>query len=251
MRYYILASGSKGNATVIECKQGRILIDLGLPLTDFNKRLAPYHLSIKDIDAVFYTHNHTDHLLRDYKTIERHKIYATKKTLADPEINTIEAYQTYEVAGFEIFVLPTSHDAPDSVGFIISDGEESMAYMTDTGYISDRNISYMKDKTYYIIEANHNERMLLQTSRPYVLIQRILGDKGHLSNEASAHYVAEMVGPTTKEIILAHLSEEANTPDVALAAFKKILPKKDVDITNINIIAAKQWESITGGSFDH
>ena len=80
MRYYILASGSKGNATVLECKQGRILIDLGLPLTDFNKRLSTYNLSIKDIDAVFYTHNHTDHLLRDYKTIDRHKIYATQKT---------------------------------------------------------------------------------------------------------------------------------------------------------------------------
>ena len=89
-------------------------------------------------------------------------------------------------------VLPTSHDAKDSVGFIFDDGEESLAFMTDTGYISDKNISLMKNKTYYIIEANHNERMLLKTNRPYVLIQRILSDTGHLSNEASAHYVAEM-----------------------------------------------------------
>lgn len=250
MRYYILASGSKGNATVLECKGGRILIDLGLPLSDFNKRLSQYNLSIEDIDAVFYTHSHTDHFLRDYKSIDKHKIYATKETFNNPLINFIEPYSSYSVAGFNVLVLPISHDAENPVGFVIDDGEESLVYMTDTGYISDQNINYMKDKNYYIIEANHNERMLLQTNRPYVLIQRILGDKGHLSNEASAHYVAEMVGDKTKEIILAHLSEEANTPEIALAAFNKILPKKDIDISKINIRAAKQYLPISGGNFD-
>lgn len=251
MKFYILASGSKGNATVIECDQGRILIDLGIPLSELNRRLDIYHLSIEDIDAVLYTHNHSDHLIRDFKTIDKAKIYATKETFNQPGVNFITPYQGFFVAGFDIFVLPTSHDAVNSVGFIIKDKTQSLAYMTDTGYISDRNISYMKNMTYYIIEANHNERMLLQTDRPYVLIQRILGDKGHLSNEASAHYVAEMVGPETKEIILAHLSEEANTPEVALAAFHKILKKKYIDIESIDIRAAKQWEPISGGSDDN
>ncbi len=250
MRYYILASGSKGNATVIECKAGRILIDLGLALSDFNRRLAKFNLTLDDIDAVIYTHNHRDHFLRDYVKISKNKIYATRQTFTHPDINIITPYTSFSVGGFNLFVLPTSHDAPDSVGFVIDDGEESMVYMTDTGYISDRNISYMKNKQYYIIESNHNERMLLQTKRPYVLIQRILGDKGHLSNEASAHYIAEMVGENTREIILAHLSEEANTPDVAIAAFKKILPKKDIDITHISIRAAKQYEPIWGGRLD-
>ncbi|MGE4341610.1 MAG: MBL fold metallo-hydrolase [Bacilli bacterium] len=250
MRYYILASGSKGNATVLECKQGRILIDLGLPLGDFSRRLSEFNLTIDDIDAVFYTHSHTDHFIRAYKRIDKHKIYATKETFNHPDINFIEPYESYQVAGFTIFVLPISHDAENPVGFVIDDGKQSLVYMTDTGYISDQNIGYMKNKTYYIIEANHNERMLLQTSRPYVLIQRILGDKGHLSNEASAHYVAEMVGENTKEIVLAHLSEEANTPEVALAAFHKILPRKDVDISRIQIKAAKQYLPVSGGSCD-
>jgi len=251
MRYYILASGSKGNATVLECKQGRILIDLGLTLIDFNKRLATFDLSLSDIDAIFYTHKHSDHFYRDYKTIDKKIIYTTKETFNHPDINLIEPYNEYNVAGFNILVLPTSHDAPNSVGFVIDDGEESMAYMTDTGYISDKNISFMKNKTYYFIEANHNERMLLQTDRPYVLIQRILGDKGHLSNEASAHYVAEMVGEKTKEIILAHLSEEANTAEIALSAFRKILPKKNIDISEIEIKAAKQYIPISGGQSDN
>lgn len=251
MRYYVLASGSKGNATVLECEHGRILIDLGLPLVELKKRLATFDLQLEDIDAIFYTHYHRDHLYHDYKKINKNIIYATKGTFDRPEVNCIEPFCSYQIAGFNVLVLPTSHDAKDSVGFIFDDGEESLAFMTDTGYISDKNISLMKNKTYYIIEANHNERMLLKTNRPYVLIQRILSDTGHLSNEASAHYVAEMVGENTKEITLAHLSEEANSPEVALSAFKKILPRKDIDISKIEIKVAKQYLPICGGKFDH
>ena len=250
MKYYILASGSKGNATILECKKGRILVDFGIALKDFKAKTAPFNLSLDSIDAIFYTHSHSDHFLRDYKSIAKNKIYCTPETFFHEDVNIIEPYKEYEVAGFKIFVLPTSHDAQGSVGFVFDDGEESLVYMTDTGYISDRNIEYMKDKNYYIIESNHNERMLLQTKRPYELIQRILGDKGNLSNEASAHYVSEMVGPKTREIILAHLSEEANTPDVALAAFHKILLRKNIDTSTLSIIAAKQYEAIHGGKLD-
>lgn len=250
MRYHILASGSKGNATIIETNKGRLLIDLGITLKEFTARLEPLNIKLDDIDAILYTHNHSDHFLRDFKKIPRNKIYCTKDTFYAEGVNSIEAYQEYVINGIKIYVLPTSHDAINSVGYVIEDGEESLVYMTDTGYISDRNISFMKDKTYYIIEANHNERMLLQTKRPYELIQRILGDKGHLSNEASAHYVSEMVGPNTKDIVLAHLSEEANTPEVALAAFHKILPRKNIDTSKLKILAAKQWELVSGGRFD-
>lgn len=250
MRYHILASGSKGNATIIECKSGRLLIDFGIALKEFSKKSEPLNIRLDDIDAILYTHNHTDHLLRDFKSIPRTKIYATKETFYEEGVNTIEPYKEYEIAGVKVFVLPTSHDAPNPVGFVLDDGEETLVYMTDTGYISDRNLTYMKDKNYYIIEANHNERMLLQTKRPYDLIQRILGDKGHLSNEASAHYVSEMVGPQTKDIVLAHLSEEANTPEVALQAFHKILLRKNIDTSKLNIFPAKQYELVSGGHFD-
>ncbi len=250
MRYYILASGSKGNATILECKKGRILVDFGITLKEFHNRTRDLNITLNDIDAIFYTHRHSDHFLRDYKSISKDKIFCTPETFNGLGVNVIEAYKQYEIAGFKVFVLPTSHDAENSVGFVFDDGGESLVYMTDTGYISDRNIEYMKNKNYYIIESNHNERMLLQTNRPYDLIQRILGDKGHLSNEASAHYVSEMVGPQTKDIILAHISEEANTPEVATAAFHKILLRKNIDTSLLNIKAARQWQVVKGGNFD-
>lgn len=90
-------------------------------------------------------------------------------------------------------VLPTSHDARDSAGFVVDDGEKRLVYMTDTGYISEHNQTLMKDANFYILESNHNVRMLLKTNRPYDLIQRILGDEGHLSNEDSAMYASELL----------------------------------------------------------
>jgi phosphoribosyl 1,2-cyclic phosphodiesterase len=95
---------------------------------------------------------------------------------------------------------------------VIENGNQKLVYMTDTGYISQANMAYMKNADYYVIESNHNVRMLLQTDRTFTLIQRILGDTGHLSNEDSAMYLTELVGDKTKEIFLAHLSEEANAP---------------------------------------
>jgi phosphoribosyl 1,2-cyclic phosphodiesterase len=106
----------------------------------------------------------------------------------------------------------------------------------------------MKNADYYIIESNHNVRMLLQTDRTFALIQRILGDTGHLSNEDAAMYLTQLLGPNTKEIILAHLSEEANTPEVALNAHVNIYRRKYIDIDKIRIEPAKQYGVTIGGS---
>lgn len=246
MKYYILASGSKGNSTVLFSHGHAILIDMGLTLSEFRKRLADTPIKEEQIEAIFYTHRHSDHL-RPLKTFPAQILYATAETLADPGVNELLPYASYQVEGFKITVLPTSHDARGSVGFVFDDGQRRLVYMTDTGYISERNMEYMRNADFYILESNHNIRMLLKTNRPYDLIQRILGDEGHLSNEDSAMYAAEMVGPKTKEIILAHLSEEANTPDTALAAYAKIFHKQHIDDGKIKLIPAAQWQVTCGG----
>lgn len=246
MKYYILASGSKGNSTVVVSHGRAILIDMGLSLSEFRKRLAKTPISEEEIEAVFYTHSHGDHL-RPLKFFDDSKIFATQGTINRDTINHLDFYATYQVAGFSIMVLPTSHDARDSAGFVVDDGEKRLVYMTDTGYISEHNQTLMKDANFYILESNHNVRMLLKTNRPYDLIQRILGDEGHLSNEDSAMYASELLGLHTEEIVLAHLSEEANTPDEALGAYEKILRRQRIDVTNLRIQAASQWDVTVGG----
>lgn len=247
MKFYTLASGSKGNATLVVHQGQALLIDMGLTLTLLKERLQTTPYALEDIQAILYTHSHSDHL-KPLKALPIEICYATKETYDVPEANRLIPYQTYQIACFDVTVLPTSHDANNSVGYVLEISGEKLVYMTDTGYISERNIAYMKDADYYIIESNHNIRMLLKTNRPYDLIQRILGDSGHLSNEDTAMYLTEMIGSNTKEIVLAHISEEANTPEVALATCLKIFRSQHVPLNQLLIRAAPQWEVLAGGN---
>ena len=152
--------------------------------------------------------------------------------------------------GFKVTVIPTRHDASGSLGFIIEDDGEKLVYITDTGYIYERVLDYIRDANYYIFESNNNVRMQLQTGSPQYLIDRIMGDHGHLSNEDAALYLAEVLGTNTTEIVLAHLSEEPNTPEIALETFYKIMSKKGVNVSSILVRCAKQREMVTGGNLE-
>lgn len=247
MRYYILASGSKGNSAVFETDDGHLLqIDMGVTLKYEKEQLAKYSRRFEDIEALLITHEHADHI----KTVEffdKSKVYCAKGTYGVPEENVLDWYQTYYIAGFKVTVLATSHDATNPIGFILEADDEKLVYMTDTGYISERNLEYMKNPDYICIESNHNVKMLFETNRPASLIMRIIGDEGHLSNEDSAMYMAEVIGEKTKEIVLMHLSEEANTHELALNTYQDVLKQRYGDISNIKIMAAYQRESISGG----
>ncbi|MDY0214617.1 MAG: MBL fold metallo-hydrolase [Bacilli bacterium] len=247
MKYYILASGSRANATIIEGPETKILIDLGLSLKEYRNRLDLFSLKQEDVFAVLYTHKHSDHLTPQFKSVANGNVFAPQNTLPrGSEYYVVEPYNAFLLNEFTITPLPTSHDAENSVGYIIETKDYKVVYMTDTGYISSRNLSLMKNAHLYIIESNHSPRLLLQTNRPFDLIQRILSDTGHLSNEACAHYLAELIGPNTKEIILAHLSEEANTPEEALKTMDKVFRKYGIDQSQFKLRAAHQYVPISG-----
>jgi phosphoribosyl 1,2-cyclic phosphodiesterase len=161
--------------------------------------------------------------------------------------NVVQHYQIFYIQHLTITPLPLSHDAKDGVGYVIDDGEESLVYMTDTGYISERNIPYMKNKHYYILESNHDVKMLLQTNRSHDLKMRILGDNGHLSNEDSAMFFSEMIGDNTKAVYLAHISEEANSPEVAKSSFVRMLKKVRAKFSADQVHLTQQWDVVIGG----
>lgn len=247
MRYYILESGSKGNSTLIASRDRYLLIDNGIAKTAFKSYLSEINVSVSELSAVLVTHSHGDHT-KGLDIFDRKCIYATGPTWKDlDEEHTLVPYRTYRLNGFKVTVVPTSHDARGSVGFIIEDEEEKLVYITDTGYIYERVLDYIRDADYYIFEANHDVRMQLSSGRPQYLIDRIMGDMGHLSNEDSALYLSEVISERTKEIVLAHLSEEANTPEAALEAFYKIMNKRGVDVSSVNVRCAKQKEMVCGG----
>jgi len=256
MRYYVLESGSKGNSTIIVSQGHYLVIDNGLSHKKFKSYISQINVSLDDLKSVLITHRHSDHI-GGIDIFDKSNLYATNLTFKYidnkfdyDENHLLKPYYKYHINSFEVYIIPTSHDADGSIGFVIEADGEKLVYITDTGYIYDDAIDYLKGADYYIFESNHDVRMQLATGRPQYLIDRIMGDTGHLSNEDAALYLSEIISGNTKEIVLAHLSEEANSPEVALSTFNKIMSKRNINTSDINVRCAMQNKMICGGNVE-
>ena len=250
MFYHIIASGSKGNATIIVSNKTVLLIDMGISLTRLEEGLEEIGLTTKDINGALFTHNHTDHI-SGLKFISPKIMYALDGTLPTSLSNIVNVDEPFNVGDFVITPIRTSHDAINPCGYFIKDKEESLFYMTDTGVFLEDALPIVKNPTYLIIESNHDIKMLLATKRTFELKNRILSEYGHLCNEDSAVAAISIIGDNTKEITLAHLSEEANTPETALEAYEKIFAHFHINKDKYLIRCANQWKSLSGGHNPH
>ena len=245
MKVSVLSSGSKGNTTYIETKESKILIDAGNSSKYIINKLNELNVNPESLDAILITHIHSDHI-KGLQVLLKHTnpcVYLTKNMYS--YLDFISNYQLIEkdifnIKDIQINVIKTSHDAPDSVGYIITNDDKSIVYITDTGYINKKYYEILRNKEIYIMESNHDIEMLNNGSYPFELRQRILSDKGHLSNYDSSKYLCDFIGNKTKKIILAHLSEENNTTSLAYDTLKERLDKKNINFNDI--IIAKQNE---------
>ena len=248
MYFHIIASGSKGNATIVVSNKTVLLIDMGITLTRLKEGMSEVNLSVKDIMGAIFTHNHTDHL-SGLKFLSPKIMYALEGTLPSSLSNVVCLNKPFKIGDFEITPIETSHDAINPCAYLIKDKSSSLFYMTDTGVFVEETLPLVKNPTYLIIESNHDIKMLLHTNRPFDLKNRIMSDHGHLCNEDSAIAAISIIGEDTKEIVLAHLSEEANTPETALEAYQKIFNHFGVPFDKYKIRCANQWVSLTGGDY--
>lgn len=245
MEFHILASGSKGNSTFIYDQGVGILIDCGITRKQLLFKLSNLGFQESNINYVLLTHDHYDHN-KNISIFDPKICFCGKGCIKDiAGDHEIKPYQEFNLGHYQIMPLSISHDATSPLAFIIKGQEETVLYMTDTGYVSQKNRKYLKNLDYYIVESNHDVEMLMATKRPYFLKQRIHGDLGHLNNEYSAKMMVELIGDKTKEIILAHLSEEANTKEKAIETYKKIFQENNIDFNNIK--AASQVDVVSGG----
>ena len=230
MKVCVLASGSKGNCTYIETEKTRSLIDIGMSSLYVEKALRSIGVEPDSIQRIFITHAHSDHIngLRVFLNKHNPKVIFTEKM--DEEIGLfIDDFEYIDkemvIDDLNVLAIKTSHDAADSNGYVFTSCGKSLMYMTDTGYINVRNFNKLKDHDLYVLESNHDVEMLMNGKYPYHLKQRILGDKGHLSNKDSAYYLSQFTTDKTKSVVLAHLSEHNNNPDKALEEFYKAYEK--------------------------
>jgi len=240
MRVIVLSSGSKGNTTYIETEKTKILIDAGNTCKYILNKLEQYNINPNNIDAIFITHTHSDHIKGLPVLLKKINpcVYITKKMY--PYMEYLENYyiieeETIEINDIKIDIIKTSHDTEDSVGYIINNQDKSIVYITDTGYINKKYFNILKNRDIYIMESNHDIEMLNNSSYPFATRQRILSDKGHLSNYDSAKYLSNFIGDKTKYILLAHLSDENNTEKLAYETLINRLNNESIHIENIII----------------
>ena len=235
MRFLTLYSGSGGNSALIEAAGVKILIDAGKCTRTLISSLLSAGVGMDEIDAIFITHDHSDHVSALETLTKKHKIpiHITKKSAERFEGERYELLRecfvlhdtVFEVMLGEVCVrsFETPHDSRMSVGYrfdFCEDGEaHSIGFATDLGYVTKTVAEALTGCEAVILESNHDVEMLKRGSYPYELKKRILSRGGHLSNEDSARFAAYLYEHGARQFILAHISAENNDPDVALDEF--------------------------------
>lgn len=231
-----LASGSSGNCAIVSDGETHILIDAGISAKQIGLGLRSLGLDLAGLSAVLITHEHSDHIsgLRVLSKNACAPIYATGPTCRalrnGNSSNTVpellqeqEAGSAVQIGSLEVRSFSTPHDAAGSVGYAISGGGARLVLCTDLGHVTPEIYRAVENCGLLVCEANHDEGMLKSGPYPYYLKRRILGNFGHLSNEAGGSLALHAVRQGARRVILAHLSQQNNTPELAFLAVEEIL----------------------------
>ena len=245
LKFISFGSGSSGNSAYIGDDNSGILIDAGVDNNRVVSELAKNGISMDKVKAICLTHDHGDHIRFAYSIVRRYRhigIYCTLRTLNGimRRHNISRRFKDYHrpifkenpfvVDNFKITAFDVSHDGTDNMGFFIENGKHKFTIATDLGCITPRVDHYMRKAQYIMIESNYDKEMLITGKYPEYLKARILADKGHLDNEVTARYIAEIYTPKLTHVFLCHLSNDNNTPNIALATVSKPLFERGLKI---------------------
>lgn len=226
-----LCSGSKGNSLYIEINNLKFLFDVGKTYTYLKDKLSLFNISIKDINYVFLSHTHSDHISSLPLIMKNtNAFFCTTKELAkevERYPNTIIFEEKFEIEGITIKKINASHDVENIYNYIITYKDKKVVFITDTGYIHSKHFKTLSNADMYIIESNHDIEMLKNGPYPEPLKNRVISDYGHLSNNQTGFYLSKLITDKTKHVLLTHLSEKNNTVTKALNTVKTTLKEEN------------------------
>ncbi len=231
MRFCVLGSGSRGNCTYIEAGETRLLIDAGFSGKEIAARLALIGRKPEQLTAILVTHEHNDHVAGVGVLSRRFKlpVYANQGThrAAEHRVGKLFALrefstgQRFILGELEVHPFAISHDTADPVGFVVDSGNLRVGYCTDTGRVTKLMAHLLGKCQGLILEANHDPGMLQDGPYPFPLKQRVGSNMGHLANADAASFARRLDGGALRTLVLAHLSETNNHPDLVLKEMKK------------------------------
>jgi phosphoribosyl 1,2-cyclic phosphodiesterase len=252
----ILASGSRGNTAVVESSQARILVDVGISCRETFKRMKSVEMDPRSISAVLISHEHTDHIyglatlakkldVPVFMTGATHQAWA--RSLRDdagelPKIAKLEVFssgRSFQIADITVTPFTIPHDAADPVGFTFRAEGAKIAIATDLGYMPASVCDHLRKCDVLMIESNHDLEMLRVGPYPWSVKQRVMSRVGHLSNESLAQFFAKDYDGGASYIVLAHLSEQNNHPEVARRAAETALGPQQTLLQNRLMLAAQ------------
>jgi phosphoribosyl 1,2-cyclic phosphodiesterase len=248
LRVSILASGSSGNLTLLESERTRILVDAGLGKRETLARLAAVERSFDHLDAVLITHEHTDHCngLPQVLGLWKAPLYVTEPTMGALErilpetfgkrlrgTESIQPGQRFCIGDIDVHAFAIPHDAVDPIGFTFRINGAKVAICTDLGYMPELVKVHLRETDCLILESNHDLDMLKVGPYPWVVKQRVLSRTGHLSNHAVSEFLSDPEGfdARARYLVLAHMSQENNNPDLALLSAEEALRRRPSEAT--------------------
>lgn len=238
----ILGSGSRGNATVIHCPEGDLLLDAGFSARELEKRLHACSIAPDSIRAILVTHEHNDHIkgVRVFANSYGIPVFMTTETCralracghAPDQIVLTSPGTGFEVCGVFAEPFSVSHDVADAVAYTFRANGRKLGYATDLGHMNLLAKTKLTGCDILVLESNYDPAILRDSARPLQLKRRIMGRLGHLSNQDAMSALSDLLTETTRELVFAHLSHECNRPDLVMAlALEHLLTLARQDIS--------------------
>lgn len=256
MRLCSIASGSSGNCIYVGSERTHLLVDTGISKKKIDAGLKELDVKGEELDGILITHEHSDHIqgLGVFSRKYEIPIYATQGTIAGiqksnslgkmPEglLHPIQADKEFTLGDIAIDPFRISHDANEPAGYRMNYQGKSVAVVTDLGVYDEYTVSHLRNLDAVLLEANHDTHMLEVGSYPYYLKRRVLGDKGHLSNELSGRLLCDILHDNLKHILLGHLSKENNYAKLAYETVKLEVTLSDNEYRgeDLNMVVANR-----------
>ena len=246
-----LYSGSSGNSFLVQSENTKILIDAGVSCKKIETALQTgFNLSLKDIDAIFVTHEHVDHSksLNLISSKYNLPVFASQGTwnalkektekISEDNKKIFEIDKSFEFKDLRVFPFSTYHDAAEPCGFNIYNNNSKVSIATDLGHIDDTIFNNLKESSFVMLESNYEPNILKYSSYPYKLKRRISSEQGHLSNGDAGETISRLIDYGLKDVLLIHLSKENNVPEIAYETVVEKLKNKNYSLDNINLNVA-------------